>query len=99
MKGLIFLSVFFVIGCNNPKVEVQKKCDPVIEYVYRTDSTDVSDSLYAELSRYKSAYSVLRDSLIVQNYKINRVKFYLNICMKNPKQDKFLKGWVRRAVQ
>jgi hypothetical protein len=30
---------------------------------------------------------------------ISNVKYYLNICIRNPKQDKFLKGWIRRAVQ
>lgn len=40
------------------------------------------------------------DEMIIKtkNYQLNRVRFYINICMKNPKQDKFLKGWVRRAV-
>jgi hypothetical protein len=33
-----------------------------------------------------------------KNFRLNRVKFYLNICIKHPNQDKFLKGWIKRAV-
>lgn len=41
----------------------------------------------------------IRNMLHLYKFKIERVKYYLNICLKNPNQDKFLKGWIRRAVQ
>lgn len=40
----------------------------------------------------------LKTNLFLANYKIEKVKYYLKICYKNPSQDKFLKGWVTRAV-
>lgn len=41
----------------------------------------------------------LSSQLFLSNYKIEKVKFYLAICLRDKTQDKFLKGWVRRAVE
>lgn len=37
--------------------------------------------------------------LFLSNYKIEKVRYYLNITLRNSSQDKFLKGWIRRALQ
>lgn len=39
------------------------------------------------------ARRLLHSRLVIQN-----VKYYLNICIQKPSQDKFLKGWIRRAL-
>lgn len=41
----------------------------------------------------------IKDELFIANYKLERVRYYLNICLRNKSQDKFLKGWIRRALQ
>ncbi len=41
----------------------------------------------------------LRSALQVARFKLERVRFYLNICLRNPTQDRFLKGWIRRAIE
>ena len=45
--------------------------------------------------RLDSAISAMQ----IANFKLERVRYYLNITLKNPTQDKFLKGWVRRAIE
>lgn len=40
----------------------------------------------------------LKTALFLANYKVEKVKYYLKICNKNPTNNKFLKGWVTRAV-
>jgi hypothetical protein len=40
----------------------------------------------------------LSSKLFLAEYKIQRVKYYLNIAIKNPSQTKFLKGWIKRAI-
>jgi hypothetical protein len=40
----------------------------------------------------------LRTKLFIANYKLERVKYYLNITIKDPSQTKFLKGWIKRAI-
>lgn len=40
-----------------------------------------------------------KTKLFISNYKIERVKHFLRIVDNNPTQIKYLKGWVRRAVQ
>jgi tetrahydrodipicolinate N-succinyltransferase len=39
------------------------------------------------------ANELLHKKLIIEN-----AKYYLEICNKNPSQDKFLKGWMNRAL-
>lgn len=41
----------------------------------------------------------LKRKIEVLNYKIGRVKHFVSIVDKNPKNAKFLKGWVSRAVK
>lgn len=48
---------------------------------------------------YKKQYDSVARLLKLQNFRINRIKYYLNICIKHPKNDKFLKGWIARALQ
>lgn len=40
----------------------------------------------------------LRTQLFINKYKIEKVKYYLKIVKKKPSQQKFLVGWINRAV-
>jgi hypothetical protein len=40
----------------------------------------------------------LKKQLFVANFKVERVRYYLKVVDKNPSQSKFLRGWVKRAV-
>ena len=50
-------------------------------------------------SYYKNQNDSLKTELILSNYKIEKVRFYLNITIKKPSQTKFLKGWIKRAIE
>ena len=41
----------------------------------------------------------LYSKLLVANFKLERMQFYLNIVNRNPSQVKFLRGWINRALQ
>ena len=41
----------------------------------------------------------LRSKLFLANYRVERVRYYLKIAIRNPSQDKFLKSWISRAVK
>lgn len=47
----------------------------------------------------KQAIDSLRTKLFIAEYKLQRVKYYLNITLKDASQTKFLKGWIKRAIQ
>ncbi len=47
----------------------------------------------------KQQYDSLKTALFLANYKLTRVNYYLNICLKRPSQTKFLAGWIKRAIQ
>jgi len=39
------------------------------------------------------------DSLFVERFRLERVKYYNRIAQNNPSQMKFLVGWINRAVK
>lgn len=41
----------------------------------------------------------LQTQLFMAKYKIERVRYYLKICKRNPKQTKFLVSWINRAIE
>lgn len=60
-------------------------------------SVQIKDPLFI----LKAKNDTLKTHLFVSNYKVERVRYYLNICLKDQtgSQDKFLKGWIRRAIE
>ncbi|MEI8142875.1 MAG: putative peptidoglycan-binding domain-containing protein [Chitinophagia bacterium] len=72
----------------------EKKYDSLVQVILKT-----FDSTNNELKLSLKQNDSLRFKLFRANYKLNKVRFYVRICMKNPSQDKFLKGWVRRTVE
>ena len=106
-KLLILLIVFASCNQNNNQGHI---VDPSAGDVLMMSPMELmasNDSLYIDTinalrvskdSCRKVIYN-LNDSITLKNIQINDVKKYLKICIKNPSQDKFLKGWIARAVQ
>ena len=82
-------------------------------HIYKTENkvkeqTEVIDSLKGELQKviienesYKSTLAN-SDSIKFENfvlkYKINRIKQYDSIIIRNSSQSKYFRGWVRRVI-
>lgn len=112
MKNL-FLILLLIAGCNSkPKLDLppvetfstQAYHEQVSKRLYDSDSlVNVYEKEILKLDSIifyqKKINDSLRTKLFLANFKIQKVKKYLNICIKNPTQDKFLKGWIRRAVE
>lgn len=63
----------------------------------------ISILLSLVFSSYSQDYKKRCDSLYLElkdkNFKINRIEAYISLCQKNPKLNKYFKGWVIRAVK
>lgn len=59
----------------------------------------IADSVRTENYLLKKENKVYRNQLFLANYKLEKIRFYIKICMRKPSQDKFLKGWIRRVVE
>lgn len=90
-ESVIVLDSFPVIVKDTVQIDFgyQKKYDSLLVLNLRKDVK--IDSLTA--FNNKIAKDLLHHKLIIKN-----AQFYLNITIKNPSQDKFLKGWMRRAL-
>jgi hypothetical protein len=55
---------------------------------------------HIELQRYwKHKKDSIYGKLFVARFKIEKVKYYHAICIRKPKQEKYLKGWIIRALE
>lgn len=52
-----------------------------------------------QLTRLQASKDSIGRLLFLSNYKVEKVRYYLNITLRDRSQDKFLKGWVRRAIE
>lgn len=76
-------------------------------YIIKQDTISVidyrlQDSLVDVLRLTRDSLRHYRDSIEYEDYinarRIEKVKYYINICEKNSKQKKYFYGWIKRAV-
>jgi hypothetical protein len=106
---LIVIALAIILGCQQniqPADPQPIKKDSVVT-VKETDLPRLRDTIILGIKdssshRCDSLQNIidsLTSKLFVSNYKLERVRYYLKICLRNPSQDKFLKGWIKRAIQ
>lgn len=67
----------------------------------RSDSIKhLTDSIVLLQSRVKEleADTIMSAECFVAQYKLERIKYYMNIANKNPSQRQFLRGWINRVL-
>lgn len=108
MKYLIF--AFIMFSCKPTKDIPIYNLEPTKTItVYKTDTIKVDngyiqkyDSLLIvknkEVDSLKIANNKLGKKLLHSELVITNAKYYLNIANKNPSQQKFLRGWMNRAL-
>ena len=97
---IIILVSCLVVHCNNTDY---KSYSTIIKE--QRDSISFLTGKIAQMSDsliyYKTAI-VNKDSIIFENYtlkyKINRIKQYDSIVIRNSSQNKYFRGWVRRVI-
>lgn len=104
MKYIVLLLIF--VACSSSVKKESITITPTMEMgqrVFLCDSAlNVRDmelvSARDSLKRFKVNNDSLKTNLFLVSFKIEKVKYYLSICKKNPINNKYLKGWVTRAV-
>lgn len=95
---LFYIAILFV-GCSaSAKKEIKiPSIDTIKVQLINADPVTMvaADTTYP----YSKIIDSLRNKLFVANFKIERIKYYLKICRKNPVQKKYLMSWISRAVQ
>lgn len=101
---LIIMTMNFTFSCGDLKsVDCSKKIDTieVRDTIIIEDKIKV-DSLNKILVNLKDSLKFYRDSIEYKDYinarRIEKVKYYINICEKNSSQKKYFFGWIKRAV-
>lgn len=106
MKCLVILFSIILMACANNAAQIPVKDstygiqtypDTAGYRIFVTNGKLSRDSSRNEVLRREN--DSLRTALFQAQFKVNKVRYYLKICLRNPSQDKFLKGWVKRAIQ
>lgn len=105
MRYLLIISIGLLFSCKAP---VDRTCWGQ----HYADSTQLSnmaqeltmcnlrvDLLRIRLDSVQGLLDTTKTQLFLSNYKVEKVRFYLNICDKNPTQVKFLRGWIKRGIE
>ncbi len=81
-------------------LEVYKRENFILDSVRKKQVALISDleELAKPVRNNKLYVDSLKTALFRANYRISRVKYHLNICLKNKSQDVFLKGWIARDL-
>jgi hypothetical protein len=100
MKYLILL-LFFSCNTQISKVTPVIPDEPIVELHKCPEPIIIKDTVFLT-KEYDSLQIVIKkknDSLFVERYRLERVKYYNKIAQNNSSQRKFLVGWINRAVK
>lgn len=107
-KTLLALTIVFIfstcstapknIPIQTPPIALSNTCDSLQKLLVACKSQLVRIDTIKVVVENKHLTDSLKTALFISNYKIERVRYYLNICLKNKSQDVFLKGWIDRAI-
>lgn len=108
MKYLILIFLL-VVSCKPTNTEPKKELSTEVGSVLVPcpDPIVIRDTVFLTKTivltkQYDSLEIVIQkknDSLFVERYRLERVKYYNKIAQNNSSQRKFLVGWINRAVK
>lgn len=85
MKNIFtIICVFLCIS-----VFAQQPCDKCLPTINTIDSA----------AYYHAKYDSIYSKHLVLKFKMERIKYYVGICNRNPKQTVFLRGWMNRVLK
>lgn len=100
-KYLILVLVIISVGCKLKSTEaIKEPIEKVVDLHICPEPIIIRDTVLVT-KKYDSLEVVIKkknDSLFVERFKIERVKYYNKIAQNNPTQLKFLRGWINRVV-
>jgi hypothetical protein len=112
MKNIIYISLLIsLVSCKSVTTKTVYEIQTKTDTLTARDTINIIDTFYVEYQTTDTVFiqntdtikigncDSLKERLFVSDYKLQRVRYYLNIAIKNPSQTKFLKGWIRRAIE
>ena len=110
MKLTYLFTIVCLMACSGGKKSYPvtiANCDSVrladsIRFTSNQPATvTLRDSIVIDFNKeiYMKTIDSLKTALFLAKYKIEKVRFYVNIVNRNPSQIKYLKGWCIRAIE
>ena len=97
------LAIFLFYGCSSKVITPATSIHDTVYIEAPAPSTAsiLRDTIYLSNScdKLQSLIKRKNDSLFIERFKVERVRYYARIVQKNSTQSKFLLGWVLRAIK
>lgn len=109
MKKLLFLVILalLIISCSCSRGNLHHDSSEPDAMPFRVDTIMIEDSVKIDslnrlLDTVCDSLIFYRDTILYDNYinarRIEKIKYYINICEKKPTNKKYFFGWIKRAV-
>ncbi len=112
MKNIIYIFILIaLVSCRSVQTKTVYEIHTKTDTLTLCDTINIIDTFYVEYKTIDTVFiqktdtfkfgncDSLKERLFVIDYKLQRVRYYLNIAINNPSQTKFLKGWIRRVIE
>lgn len=95
-----YLALLILLASCQPKqtTKVVTIKDTVFVHDTLVKTNIYIDTVFVECPKKRELDS-LKEKVFVAEYKLQRISKFVRICTANPSQDKFLKGWITRALK
>lgn len=106
MKYIVIALLFASCVRNQPVKSENLPESPKTSQIVKFEDTSILrapvinvDSLLRANDSLAVVADTLAKRLLYSRLVISNVRYYVNICNRNPSQDKFLRGWINRAIK
>ncbi|WP_313579829.1 putative peptidoglycan-binding domain-containing protein [Chishuiella sp.] len=82
---------------NNLKYTFTPDTIPPINQLYYDSLISINTNITFDINELSNKNKVIGNELLHKKLVVENAKYYLNITVRNPSQDKFLRGWMNRA--
>lgn len=103
MKKLLVILIVAVAGCKPVETTVYVR-DSVYIPVHDTTVYIAHDTAYVSVIQTVPVVDLrlvdsLKTALFIEKYRLERIRYYIGIVDRNTSQEKYLKGWIKRALR
>lgn len=99
----LFIALTLMVACNT-KPSKTSNLEKVDTFICKTDTLYYPDTVYVGMADHlvdslAADNKNLAQQLLNAKLKLKNIEYYVNLAAKNPSQQKFLVGWLKRPLE
>lgn len=96
----LLMCLCLLFSCGKKKVvDTSPNAVSIRDTIYLSKEVGIDSSCLLQISFLQNVIRSKDSALFEANFKIARIWYYDSLCLRNARLDKYLKGWIRRALE